>query len=275
MPGERASDSVSFTPSAAVAAHIRRLVEGRHLLLLTDYDGTLAELAPTPADAVVSSRLRDQIAALEANPSVTFGVVSGRRLADVRQRIGSAAEFAAGLHGLEIEGPRSRFHHEALDRTAPVIDAIYRAAGPTLAWCPGILLEHKVYALTCHVRLVPRQDAARALDQFGALAAPQVQANVLRTMTAAEALELLPATDWHKGRAVTWIRTRVSLDHGAPLSVVYLGDDRTDEDAFAALGDHDVAIAVGARPSAGLVNWRLAGPSSVGRFLGHLAQLRR
>jgi trehalose 6-phosphate phosphatase len=59
-----------------------------------------------------------------------------------------------------------------------------------------------------------------------------------------------------------------------PIAIVYLGDDRTDEDAFDALGDGDVVVGVGERPHAHLIDWRLAGPASVGRFLGHLARLR-
>jgi trehalose-6-phosphatase len=54
---------------------------------------------------------------------------------------------------------------------------------------------------------------------------------------------------------------------------VYLGDDRTDEDAFDALGDDDVVIGVGERPHTHLIDWRLAGPASVGRFFGQLARV--
>ena len=59
------------------------------------------------------------------------------------------------------------------------------------------------------------------------------------------------------------------------MSIVYLGDDRTDEDAFTALADDDVVIGVGARPHTHLIDWRLAGPPSVGRFFARLAELRR
>jgi trehalose-6-phosphatase len=59
-----------------------------------------------------------------------------------------------------------------------------------------------------------------------------------------------------------------------PVAVVYLGDDRTDEYAFSALGDDDAAIGVGERPHTHLIDSRLAGPASVGRFLAALRQLR-
>jgi trehalose-6-phosphatase len=52
--------------------------------------------------------------------------------------------------------------------------------------------------------------------------------------------------------------------------VVYLGDDRTDEDAFTSLAEDDLAIGVGDRPHTHLIDWRLAGPASVGRMLGLL-----
>ena len=251
---------------------MRRLV-GRHLLLLTDFDGTLAELAPTPAEAVIAADVQAEIVALGACPGVTVGVVSGRRMADVAARVGQAAEFVAGLHGLEIRGPHVAFHHYALDSVAPVLAGIARSAEKELAWCPGVLLEDKTYALTCHVRLAPPELADRALEEFEALAEPQLEARVLKLLAGAKALELLPAVDWHKGRAAEWIRARVRAQTDDPVSIVYLGDDRTDEDAFDALGDEDVVIGVGERPHTHLIDWRLTGPASVGRFLGQLGKV--
>jgi trehalose-phosphatase len=253
---------------------VHRRTEGRHLLLLTDFDGTLSELTPRPAEAVASSAVLAEVAAIAALESVTFGVVSGRRLPDVRSRVGPAAEFVAGLHGLEIEGPDVRFHHQALDEVAPVLAGILGTARRELAWCPGVFLEDKTYALTCHVRLTPPELAGRALEEFEAIAEPQLEANVLRTLLGARALELLPSADWHKGRAAEWIRSRVRARLDDPVSMVYLGDDRTDEDALAALGAGDIAIGVGPRPHTHLIDWRLAGPASVGRLLGYLARLR-
>jgi trehalose-phosphatase len=249
-------------------------VRDHHLLLLTDFDGTLADLAPTPDDAVLSEAVRAGIDALAALPSVTFGVVSGRRLGDVARRVGGAAEFVAGLHGLEITGPDSTFHHYALESVRAVIGSLMHAAARQLAWCPGVYLEDKTYALTCHVRLSPPDLGDRVLEEFEALAEPLVEARVLKLLTGAKAMELLPAVDWHKGRACEWIRGRVQVVQAKPVTVVYLGDDRTDEDAFTTLGDDDVLIGVGDRPHTHLIDWRLAGPASVGRLFGELARLR-
>jgi trehalose 6-phosphate phosphatase len=257
-----------------VAAGVSARLGGRHLLLLTDFDGTLAELAPTPDEAVISDDVCAGLETLTALATTTTGVISGRRLVDVGQRVGASADFVAGLHGLEITGPDCAFHHYALDEVAVVIRRLKEMAARELAWCPGLLLEDKVYALTCHVRQTPAELADRALEEFEALAEPYLEGRVLRLLTGARAVELLPAVDWHKGRAAQWIRARVETRLDAPVGVVYLGDDRTDEDAFDALGDDDAVIGVGGRPHTHLIDWRLAGPASVGRFFRELARLR-
>lgn len=248
--------------------------DGRHLLLLTDFDGTLSDLAPTPEAACLSEAVQADVTALAALDSVTFGVVSGRRLDDVAARVGRAAEFVAGLHGLEIVGPGHVFRHPVLDSIAPVIGRLADQSATSLAWCPGVHLENKTYALTCHVRQAPVDLAERVLDDFEAIAEPEIQSGVLKILSGSMAAELLPAVDWHKGRACWWIRDLLRARLSAPVALVYLGDDRTDEDAFAVLDDHDMAIGVGARPHSQLIDWRLGGPASVGRFLGHLARLR-
>jgi trehalose 6-phosphate phosphatase len=253
-----------------VAADVARRLEGQHALLLTDFDGTLAELAPTPDAAVLSGHVRGEIDQIARAPQLTLGVVSGRRLLDVRARVGPSPQYVSGLHGLEIAGPGATFHHYALDNVAPVLQKLAADARRQLAWCPDYLIEDKAYALTCHVRRTPPDLAERVLDEFEALAGPYLEAGVLRLLIGAKAVELLPAVDWHKGRAVEWIRAEVAGRVGRPLTVVYLGDDRTDEDAFAALTDDDVAIGVGERPHTHLIDRRLAGPASVGRFFAAL-----
>lgn len=260
------STGPAFDPSDRVAAEVARRLADRHLLLLTDYDGTLADLAPVPSQAYMSDDVREALDALAVRDDVTVGVVSGRRLFDVAERVGPAAEFVAGLHGLEITGPDAALHHYALDAVAAVIERLASDAERELAWCPGLFLENKTYALTCHVRRAPPELADHALEEFEALAEPMLEARVLKLLMGSKAAELLPAVDWHKGRAVQWIRARVATRVDVPVAVVYLGDDRTDEDAFTWLTDADVAIGVGERPHTHLIDFRLSGPASVGRF---------
>ena len=193
---------------------------------------------------------------------VTVGVVSGRRLVDVAERVGPAAEFVAGLHGLEITGPECRVPslraRHASSRSSRGSRATPRASWPGV---PGVLLEDKTYALTCHVRLAPPELADRALEEFEALAEPQLEARVLKLLIGAKAARAAA-----RGRLAQGARRASGSARASPRastrrsSVVYLGDDRTDEDAFTALADDDFAIGVGERPHTHLIDFRLSGP---------------
>jgi trehalose 6-phosphate phosphatase len=182
--------------------------------------------------------------------------------------------YETGLHGFEIEGPDVSFRHPALETAPPVVRRLHEEAARALAWCEGLLVEDKIYSLVCDVRLVPLSDAFRAVSQFRALVEADVRAGLLKLTVSAHAIELLPPADWHKGRAVDWIREHVAARLGRPPVVVYLGDDRTDADAFGALVDNDLAIGVGSLPAARGLAHRLPGPMAVGRFLSRLAALR-
>jgi len=247
----------------------------RHVLLLTDFDGTLSDLVDNPGEAHLSVDVATEVSAIAKLPRVTFGLVSGRRIADVHARVGSAAAFTAGLHGLEIDAADAEFRHPALEVVRPIVASVVARARMDLAKYPRVFIEDKTYSVTCHVRGVHPDAIETALDRFVEIAAPHVHAGVVKFLAAAEALELLPSTAWNKGRAVNWIRDHLTPRAARALSVVYLGDDRTDEDAFAVLGDDDVAIGVGERPHDPAIDWRLAGPASVGRFFRHLTRLRR
>jgi trehalose-phosphatase len=262
--------AVQYDDPRIVAAKAWARVRGRHLLLLTDYDGTLSELAPTPADAVVSNPVLDAFGAMASQPHLTCGVVSGRPIDDVAARVQPAVQYVAGIHGLEIRGHGEEFSHRALDEVEPVIARLAASSERRLAWCKGCFLENKRWALTCHVRLAAPDDAERALEEFEDIADPYLESRVLRLLIGSKAVELLPAVDWHKGRAVEWIRTRVGRDTRRSVSVIYLGDDRTDEDAFTALSVDDFAIGVGDRPHSHMIDARLAGPAAVGQFFEDL-----
>jgi trehalose 6-phosphate phosphatase len=265
-------DPYEVPESLAQAVH--RRVGGRPLVLLADFDGTLSSLVPEPKEAFIEPVAFAGLAAMATAPQVTLGIVSGRPLDDIRRRVPVPVAYLTGLHGFQIEGPDDRFRHPALDDVPPVIRRVRDRAVPALAWCRGLFLEDKTFALVCDVRLAVPDDAARAVEQFRAIAGPEVERGALRLRVWAHSAELLPPVDWHKGRAVQWIRQRVAAAESSSSAIVYIGDDRTDADAFAALGPGDLAIGVGVRPAVRGLRHRLEGPEAVGRFLAHLAALR-
>ena len=242
----------------------------RHLLLLTDFDGTLADLAPTPAEAALSDvGARARSTRLRAFDVVTFGVVSGRRLDDVaRARRAGGRVRARACTGSRSSGPSRAFHHYALDSVEPVIATLARDAARELAWCPGrAAREQDVRAHVPRPAARRPSSADRALEEFEALAEPQLEA---RRPEAAHRREGARAAA--RGRLAQGPRRRV--DPRARRAARRPRRCRSSISATTARtktrsprsATTTSSIGVGERPHTHLIDWRLAGPPSVGRF---------
>jgi trehalose-phosphatase len=127
-------------------------------------------------------------------------------------------------------------------------------------------VEDKGASVALHFREADAGAQRTAVDGFAAVVAPYVESGRLRVMRGSYVLELLPNIDWNKGHAVRWIMDRVRQREGEPF-VVYIGDDVTDQDAFAVVEAEGLPIAASDRVSA---NTRLDGPVGVERFLAAL-----
>ena len=256
----------------------RLAAAGAPLLTLLDFDGTLSDIAGRPEDAVLRAGNASLLQALaDRMPGVVaaVGVVSGRALADVAGRVGVPGLVYAGNHGLEIAGPGIRYRHPVAEAAVPMMAEAAGRLAAGLDGIPGILVENKGITLTLHYRRTPAEYRCRAVAGFYDVVRPLVAGGRCRITAAKAALELRPAADWHKGRALELIRAWI-----APGAVpLYIGDDATDEDAFRAAqaaggagvcvrpaGDTDAGIATAA-------GWRLGSPAAVTAALSELAML--
>jgi len=251
-----------------IAAEIDRRRGGAHLLLLLDFDGTLCDFHVDPAAVRVSAEMAAALTRLARDTRISIGVVSGRRLDDVRRRLPDVSPmFIAGLHGLEITGGGETFVHEAARRAVAPLREIARRVAPALETAPGAFIEDKEFSIALHYRGAPPGTHEAVRRAMRDAASPFVDAGLLRMLPGDYVIEALPAVDWHKGRAVDWIRARVERDAGRVFTV-YIGDDVTDEDAFAEVGSCGLAIAASARP--GGAEFQVDGPGAVARVLDEL-----
>jgi len=79
--------------------------EAPHVLLLADYDGTLAQIVAKPEEAVLSQEVRDILSDLEKKPAFSVGVISGRSIDELKSLVAVEGIYYSGNHGLEIERP--------------------------------------------------------------------------------------------------------------------------------------------------------------------------
>lgn len=216
--------------STRVSAWLDGWQRAGRLVLLLDYDGTLAPIVGRPELALPAPGAREAVEQLRRRDGVEVAIVSGRGLEDARERFGVERIAYAGNHGMEIEGPGVHRIHAEAAAARPLLEQVAAELSPALREIDGALVEDKGLTLSIHYRLV---DPAR-IEQVRQLVTEAVaHFPALRLTEGKMVLEVRPRVEWDKGRAVEFLLESFAPPAGAP--VLYIGDDTTDEDAFRAL----------------------------------------
>jgi trehalose 6-phosphate phosphatase len=242
--------------------------------LITDVDGTISEIAPTPRQARVSPPCRRYLNLL-CRRLALVAVVSGRSAAEVRDMLGIEGVVYIGNHGLERWVKNQAALPDGARDYSGMVESALEELSSRLSM-KGVTLENKGLSLTIHYRLSPQPEAAER-EILSALAASE-RAKGLRVVRGRLALNLLPPVAVNKGTAVLDLIRDYGLQGG-----LYLGDDLTDIDAFRAVRSASASsafrgLAIGvtsAEMPESLVreaDLTLNGVGDVGRFLGWLVQ---
>jgi trehalose 6-phosphate phosphatase len=241
--------------------HVQGIVRSGHqLAVFLDYDGTVTPIVSHPEDAWLSESMRQTLRSLAAY--VPVAILSGRDLDDVRGRVLVDGIVYAGSHGFDIAGAGG-LRRELGAAYLPVLDKAETELREALDEIPGAQLERKHFSVAAHYRNVNQQDAFRVALAMDAVAARHRE---LRRIDGKKVCELLPDIDWNKGKAVLWLLETLGLQ-GHNALPIYIGDDRTDEDAFRALEKRGVGILVTDQPQVSAASYTLSNPEEVERFL--------
>lgn len=222
------------------------------LLVGLDVDGVLAPIVERADQAALLPGVIEALSALHVfAPSVVVAVVSGRAVHDLETRYGFPPEvMVVGSHGLETRHgePLQLDDHErsTLQQLTVLAEAAARDVGH------GAWVEHKPASTVLHVRQADPAVSDTAVEQLTHLASMVPDAHVKHGH---EVVELM-ARHTSKATAVAGLRRLTGA-----CSVVFVGDDRTDEEVFATLDAADVAIRVG--PGDTLAPVRLRDPEAV------------
>nr|WP_323746041.1 trehalose-phosphatase [Catenulispora pinisilvae] len=250
----------------ALPAELRRTIvqiaRTPRLLVACDYDGTLAPITLNPDEARPLSESVGALRSLAALHETTTVVISGRALRDLATLSRLPAEVnLVGSHGSEFD---IGFVHEL----APEARALHRRLGAELERLvidvPGVNLEVKPASIAVHVRQA-EYDAGR--EVLASVHAGPATWPGVSTTVGKEVIELsVVKTD--KGHALDVLRHQV-----AATAAIFLGDDVTDEKAFARLSGPDVGVKVG--PGDTLAAYRVSETADVPVVLAFLLEERR
>lgn len=250
-----------------------RIRRAERVALLLDFDGTLSPIARRPELVRLSPSHRKVLQELGRGGRVVVGIISGRGLRDLRRRVGLPQIYYAGNHGLELQGPGIRFFHPGAAAARPRLRQIGEELGERLNGVEGVLVEDKTLSLSLHLRRVPPGCRSQVRRLFARTVKPYLTRGEVRVTRGKLVLEVRPAVDWDKGSAVKVIRTEICR-LSRPIFLCYLGDDETDEAAFRALGEDDLAVFVGGRKRGSAASYYLRDPGEVEDFLKRLRRLR-
>lgn len=255
---------MSELPNAAdVYGELTGVVDGRQPFICLDFDGTLSEIVAEPDTATLVDGVAETL--VELATLCPVAVLSGRDLADIRDRVGVPGLWYAGSHGFELVAPDGKRHgNEAALAAIPAIERAAEVLHDDLVGVPGVRIERKRCAVAVHYRNV----APERVSEVVAAVHRQGHERGLRVTGGRMVVELRPDIHWDKGTALTWIRDQAChRDHVLPI---YIGDDLTDEDVFDAIRLNGVGVIVchdeaGDRRTA--AQYRLNNPVEVGQFL--------
>ena len=244
--------------------HVQEIAgDNRQLAIFLDYDGTLTPIVSRPDQAVLMDSTRAILRTLAAKMPVA--ILSGRELKDVRKRVDIDAIVYAGSHGFDIAGPRGLQRQEAREFLS-ALDIAEKELREKLDGITGALIERKRFSIAAHYRNVNESDFPRLEQGVSEIAARHRK---LRRIDGKKVYEMLPNVDWDKGEAVLWLLERSGLKY-PNARPVYIGDDRTDEDAFRALEQRGISILVSEEPRPTAAKYSLRDPAEVEHFLREL-----
>lgn len=227
-----------------------------------DLDGTLLDIAASPLAVVVPAGLVPTLTALRTAAHGALAVVSGRPVQQVRGLLEPLRPAAAGLHGLELVTPDGLRHGPK--KPLPPIGNLRRMLQDNVKDMPGVEFENKGATVAVHYRQAPAAESPLRRLVEAALA----KNRGFELVEGKKVFEYRPA-GIHKGTAVAEFMAIAPFTGRRP---VYVGDDRTDEDAFKKVLDlGGVTIRVG-DDGPTLAQWQIESPAALRLWLAEAAE---
>src|SRR5690625_962318 len=231
--------------------------------LFLDVDGTLAGFCNDPDDVSIPASLKATLTSLHATLDGALALVSGRRLQDLDRLFGPPLVAAAGLHGLQRR--RADGSADDIQPEAEQVDRLHHAVSALAAHLPRMRVEDKHACIALHYREAPELEPAvtkGARDIAARLPGYEIQPGN-------HSVEIKPA-GMDKGRAVATFLAEPPFAGRLP---VYVGDDLTDEHAFAIVNARGgISIRVGRRHPT-RAPFALCDPAAVEDWLGQVLKM--
>ncbi|KAH7683506.1 HAD-superfamily hydrolase subfamily IIB protein [Dioscorea alata] len=211
-------------------------------------------------------------------------IVSGRCRDKVYSFVRLAELYYAGSHGMDIKGPMKGPKNTKSKTKAvlfqpaseflPMINEVFKTLLETTKSTPGAIVENNKFCVSVHFRCVEEKKWSSLAEQVRSVLKEYPK---LRITQGRKVLEIRPTIKWDKGKALEFLLESIGFANCDHVLPVYIGDDRTDEDAFKVLRDRGqgIGILVSKFPKDTNASYSLREPTEVMDFLHRLVDWKR
>lgn len=269
-------------PSAlSMFEEIIKVSKGKQIVMFLDYDGTLSPIVEDPDRAFISNEMRDAVRDIAHH--FPTAIVTGRCRAKVYNFVKLSELYYAGSHGMDIKGPTQGHRYRKGNQTVlcqpareflPMIDEVYKTLLEKTKSIPGAMVENNKFCLSVHYRCVEEKRWAELAVQVKTVLKDYPK---LKLTQGRKVLEIRPTIKWDKGNALEFLLESLGYANSDDVLPIYIGDDRTDEDAFKVLRKRGqgFGILVSKVPKETNASYTLQEPYEVMCFLKRLVEWKK
>ncbi|XP_065043364.1 probable trehalose-phosphate phosphatase H isoform X1 [Musa acuminata AAA Group] len=280
-------------PSALIAFdRMMSIAKEKMVVVFLDYDGTLSPIVDDPDRAFMSDSMRSAVNKVaQYFPTC---IISGRRRDKVYEFVKLTNVYYVGSHGMDIMAPLkpvdeidSTLHEQAIkekgnegvlfqpaEEYLPMIEEVYSELKEKTKEIQGVLIENNKFCISVHFRRVDEEDWSLLENQ---VMDTMKNYPALLITRGRKVIEIRPSIKWDKGRALEYLLETLGFGNNDKTLPLYIGDDRTDEDAFKILQrrGQGYPIIVSSVPKDTEASYSLRDPSEVMSFLLHLFRWKK
>jgi len=251
---------------------LTRLKSADNVILLSDFDGTLTPIVAKPEIAYLSDRTRRLLQEVIGRRKYTVGIVSGRALDDLKDRVGLQGIIYAGNYGLEIEAPWLKFVNPDAEHVKPLLRHLHQQLSSGLEAVEGAFVENKGLSLSVHYRLVEEGQIDEVRSILEHVTRTASMKGMIQVTSGKKVYEVTPVIAWHKGKVIDLLSEEHAKRAGAGIALpVFLGDDVSDREGFNTVDKRNgISIFVGKGGTKSGARYSLKSPTEVDEFLERL-----
>ncbi|KAL2339893.1 hypothetical protein Fmac_007833 [Flemingia macrophylla] len=250
--------------------------KGKQIVVFLDYDGTLSPIVADPDKAFMTRKMRATLKGIARH--FPTAIVTGRCRDKVYNFVKLAEVYYAGSHGMDIKGPtkieslkqdnNKAVSFQPASQFLPMIDEVYKILLEKTKCVPGAKVENNKFCLSVHFRCVDEKSWAALAEKVRLVLNEYPQ---LRLTQGRKVLEIRPTIKWDKGKALEFLLESLGYENSNDVFPIYIGDDRTDEDAFKVLRSRGqgIGILVSRVPKETDASYTLQDPSEASPLYDH------